>query len=54
VAASPRNHLDLQRLLLRGEGRCVTGFGQRQDPSQITTQLDLKLALGRREDDGVD
>lgn len=40
----PRNHLDLQRLLLRGGGAGVTGLRHRQDPCQIAPEFDLKLA----------
>ena len=53
AVASPRNHLDLQRLLLRVEGACLTGFGDRQDPCQIPMELDLELPVYRREDNGV-
>lgn len=53
LTAGPRNHLDLQCLFLRREGSHVSGFGHRQDPCEIPTELDVELPIHRREYDGV-
>ena len=54
VVAGPRNHLDLQRLLLRRERPGATSFGHRQDPCQSPTELDLELPVHWSEDNDVD
>jgi hypothetical protein len=53
VVASPRNHLDLQRLLLRGGGAGLTGVRHCQDPCQIAPEFDLELAVDGSKHDRV-
>ena len=53
LVASPRNHHNLQREVARF-WRPLRILGGTQHRRQIPFQLDLKFALVRSEDDGVD
>ena len=53
LVASPRNHHNLQREVARF-WRPLRILGGTQHRRQIPLQLDLQLALVRRQDDGVD